>query len=220
LGTPHARIVDSIRTENCTTIIMEFIEGINCEAEPTAEHLYIAAEKIGAIYDKSKMNMCHVDKAVAEKYTITKKIIADYIKLINEHYDMPPMDLLIDYIFEKYQDRTLFVNHNDMQFKNFIYNDDINFIDWECANISPFFTDLHSLISRAGEVDADINEIKKRYCQFSQISAIDDEDIDIAGIITSVGMIYDVFEFDCPVEWADDSYNKLLCLIQKFNFQK
>jgi thiamine kinase-like enzyme len=131
---------------------------------------------------------------------------------------MPPMDLLIDYIFEKYKDRTLFVNHGDIQFQNFIYNNDINIIDWECANISPFFTDLFSLINHASEVDADINEIKRRYCQFSQMSSIDDEDIQIADIIKNIDEIYGVLVFDCPIEWADNSYNRLLHFIQNFKF--
>jgi hypothetical protein len=219
LEIPHARIIDSSKNEKYTTIIMEFIDGINCQDEPKAEYLYIAAEKIGEIYNKSKMNMTRLDKSVVEKYTITKEIILDYIKVISMRYDMPPMDSLINYIFEKYQNRTLFVNHGDMYFKNFIYNDDLHLIDWN-SQISPFFTDLCALIWQASEVDADIDEIKKRYYKFAQISSINDEDIDIAEIIANIGEMYTFLVNNCPIEWVEGTYNGLQHLIQDFNYHK
>jgi hypothetical protein len=215
----HPRIIGSNQNEKCSTIIMEYIDGINCGNEPKAEYLYIAAEKIGAVYNKSKINMTRLDKGVMEKYTINKKIILNYIRVISEHYSIPPMDLLIDYIFEKYENRTLFVCHGDMYFKNFIYNDDLHFIDWS-SRITPFFIDLCALIWQAGEVDADIDEIKRRYCQFSQINSIDNEDIHIAEIINNIGEIYTFLVNDCPIEWAEGSYNGLLHCIQNFNFLK
>lgn len=206
LEIPHARIIDSSKNEKCTTITMEFINGINCEDEPKAEYLYIAAEKIGTIYNTSKMNMTRLDRRVVEKYTINKKVILDYIKVISMRYDMPPMNSLIDYIFEKYQNRTLFVNHGDMYFKNFIYNDDLHLIDWS-TRISPFFTDLCALIQQASEVEADIDEIKKRYYQYAQIDSINDEDIDIAEIIANIGEMYTFLVNNCPTEWVEGTYD-------------
>ncbi len=219
LEIPHARIIDSSKNEKCTTIIMEFIDGINCKDEPKEEYLYIAAEKIGEIYNKSKMNMTRLDKRVVEKYTITKETILDYIKVISKDYNMPSMDSLINYIFEKYQNRPIFVNHGDMYFKNFIYNDDLHLIDWN-SKISPFFTDLCALIQQASEVDADIDEIKKRYYKFTQISSINDEDIDIAEIIANIGEMYTFLVNNCPIEWLESTYNGLQHLIQDFNYHK
>jgi len=74
--------------------------------------------------------MARLDKRVVEKYTINKEVILHYIKVISMCYDMPSMDSLIDHIFEKYKNQTPFVNHGDMYFKNFIYNDDLHLIDW------------------------------------------------------------------------------------------
>lgn len=219
LEIPHPRIIDSSRNEKSTTIIMEFIEGINCQDEPKAEYLYMAAEKIGAIYSKSKENMTRLDKSVVEKYTISKEVILQSIKVISMCYDMPPMDSLIDYIFEKYKDRTPFVSHGDMYFKNFIYNDDLHLIDWS-SQISPFFIDLCALICQANEVDADIDEIKKRYYQFAQISSINDEDIKIAEIITNIGEMHAFLVNHCPIEWVEGTYYGLKRLIQDFNYHK
>ena len=219
LEIPHARIIESSKNDKCTTIIVDFINGINCEDEPKAEYLYIAAEKIGAIYNKSKINLTRLDKSIVEKYTINQKKILDYIKIISMHYDLPPMHSLIDYIFEKYQNRTLFVTHGDMYFKNFIYNDDLHLIDWN-TRISPFFTDLCALIQQASEVEADIDEIKKRYYQFAQINSVNDEDIDIAAIITNIGEMYTFMVNNCPTEWVEDTYNGLQHLIQSFCYHK
>jgi tRNA A-37 threonylcarbamoyl transferase component Bud32 len=219
LEIPHPRIIDSSKNEKSITIIMEFINGINCQDEPKAEYLYIAAEKIGEIYFKSKKNMARLDKSVVEKYTINKEVILHYIKVISMRYDMPSMDLLIDYIFEKYKNRTPFVNHGDMYFKNFIYNDDLHLIDWS-SQISPFFTDLCALICQANEVDADIDEIKKRYCEFAQISSINDEDIEIAEIIVNIEEMHSFLVNYCPIEWVEGTYDGLQRLIQDFNYHK
>ena len=138
LEIPHARIIESVQNEQSTTYIMDFIDGIHCEDEPKAEYLYIAAEKLGTIYHKSKMNMNRLSKDIIKKYTLTEENIFDYIKVINQYYEMPPMDSMIHYIFEKYRNRTHFVTHGDVQFKNFIYNDDLHLIDWS-GQIDPFF---------------------------------------------------------------------------------
>ncbi len=196
---------------------MEFIDGINCGDEPQAKFLYIAAEKIGAIYHKSKINMTQIDNSVVKKYTLTKEKILYYIKIINTHFNLPPIEALVNYIFEKYHDRTLFVNHHDMQFKNLIYNDDLHIIDWGGC-IQTFFSDLYRLIQQADEVDADVEEIKKRYLEYSKIRFITDEDICIGGIIACIKAIFELLIFDCPVEWAVDSYNELQRLIQKVDF--
>lgn len=216
LEIPHARIIDSIQNEKCTTYVMDYINGINCADEPKAEYLYIAAEKIGAIYYKSKMNMARIDKGVVRKYTLTKEKIFDYIKVINKYFYLPLMDSLIEYIFDKYQDQTMFVNHHDMQFKNFIYNDDLHIIDWG-GHIHPFFSDLQRLMQQADEVDADMAEIKRRYIKFSQISAIKDEDIIIGGIIDGIVAVFGLLAFDCPIEWAEGSYNELQEFIRLLN---
>lgn len=218
LEIPHTRIVESNQNEKCTTFIMEFIDGINCENKPNADYLYIAAEKIGEVYIKSKANMFRLDKNIVDKYTINKEKILSYINVINKHYDMPPMDLLIDYIFKKYQNHTVFANHGDMQFKNFIYNDDLHLIDWG-VRISPFFTDLHNLITQAHGVGADTDKIIKQYCKFSKIGSISDEDIYIGGIIGSIQAVFELLIFDCPIEWVEGSYNELQCLTKKFDFR-
>lgn len=217
LEIPHAQIINSIQNEKCTTYVMDFIDGINCEDEPKAEYLYIAAEKIGAIYDKSKMNMNRLNKGIIEKYTLTKEKMFEYIKLINKYYNMMPIDSIINYIFEKYQNQTQFVTHGDIQFKNFIYNDDLHLIDWS-GQIAPFFSDFYSLISQAHKVNADIDEIKKRYLEFSKISYISDEDILIGGIINAIKAIFTLLIFDCPIEWIESSYNELQDLISLLNF--
>jgi len=218
LEIPHPRIIYSNQNEKCTTIIMEYIDGRNCEDEPKAKYLYLAAEKLGTIYNKSKMNMNRLDKSIIEKYSLTKEKILDYIKIINTNFHLPPMDSLIDYIFEKYQDRTVFVNHYDIQFKNFIYNDDLHLIDWDNVKIQPFFSDLPSLIGEAYKVGADINEIKKRYLQFAQISSISDEDIKIGSLIGVILGVFSLLIFDCPLEWIEGSYNELQDLVLSFDF--
>ena len=215
LEIPCAQIIDSNQNEKYATFIIDFIDGIECENEPKAEYLYTAAEKIGTIYSNSKINIHHLNENIVKKYSINKKVIFEYIKIINKHYSIPSIDSLIEYIFTKYQNKTFFVNHGDVQFKNFIYNDDLHFIDWECARISPFFSDLEALISQANVVNADINEIKKRYLKFSQLNSITDEDIYIGGIISSIKAVFELLIFDCPVEWIEDSYNGLLNLINK-----
>jgi len=212
LEIPHAWIIDSRYDENSTTFIMEYIDGINCENEPKAEYLYIAAEKFGEIYTKSKTNIARLDKNIIDKYTLCKNQILNYIDVIKNHYDLPPMDSLIDYIFIKYQNHDVFVNHGDVQFKNFIFNNNLHIIDWN-VKISPFFTDLHSLIEQANAVNAD--EIIKRYCKFSLIKSISDEDIFIGGIIGSIQAVFELLIYDCPVEWVNDSYTGLLHLISK-----
>jgi len=192
LEIPHTRIIDSFKNEKSTTYVMKFIDGINCENEPKAEYLYIAAEKIGELYNK-------------------------HIKVISKHINLQPIDSLIDYIFGKYQNRTNFVNHGDIQFKNFIYNDDLHLIDWG-GQIHPFSSDLQSLIAQADEVNADVEEIKKRYIKFSKTSSISDEDIVIGGIINGIEAIFSLLIFDCPIEWTKVSCNELQDLIQKINF--
>jgi hypothetical protein len=148
LEIPHPKIVDSIQNEKSTTFIMDCIEGINCGGEPKAKYLYIAAEKIGTIYNKSKMNISQLEKDIVEKYTLNKEKILEYIKVISKYYKMPTMDSLIDYIFEKYKNKIIFVNHHDMQFKNFIYNGDLHLIDWDNVKIHPFYSDLYSLYNK------------------------------------------------------------------------
>lgn len=106
-----------------------------------------------------------------------------------------------------------------MYFKNFIYNDDLHLIDWS-SQISPFFTDLCALICQANEVDADIDEIKKRYYQFAQISPLNDEDIEIAEIITNIGEMYAFLVNNCPIEWVEGTYDGLQRLIRDFNYHK
>lgn len=218
LEIPHARIIDSIQNEKCTIFVMDYIYGIECEDEPKAEYLYIAAEKLGTIYNKSKINMALLDKGIVKKYTLCKERILEFAKVISKYYSMPLMDSIIDYIFNKYQNRTIFVNHHDIQFKNFIYNGDLHLIDWDCVKIHPFFSDLYSLIQQAYQVNADIDEIKKRYLKFSQISSITDEDIYIGGIIGSIKAVFELLIFDCPVEWIENSYNELQHLIDKLDF--
>ena len=216
LEIPHARVIDSIKNGKSTTIIMEFINGINCENEPKAEYLYIAAEKIGALYYKSKININRLDKDVLRKYILTKEKALNYIDIINKHCNLPPMESLIHYIFKEYENKTMFVDHGDIQFKNFIYNDDLHLIDWD-GQIHPFFSDLHSLISLASEVDADIDEIKKRYLKFSKINSISNEDIIIGGIINGIIAVFSLLIFDCPIEWIVDSYNGLQYQIMLLN---
>ena len=212
LGIPHAKLIESTQNEACTTYIMEFINGINCEDKPKAEYLYLAAEKIGSMYHKSIMNISNINKDVTEKYIITKEKIIGYIDIIKEHYKLPEMIQLLDYIFEKNRNRNIFVNHHDMHFKNFIYNDDLHIIDW-CGRIHPFFSDLYSLLAQADEVNADKNVIMKRYLEFSKINYISEEDIIIGGIICSIIAMFELLIFNCPIEWTEDSYNTLKNLI-------
>ena len=214
LEIPHPQIVDSVKNEESTTIIMEYIDGINCEAEPKAEYLYLAAEKLGTIYNKSKMNMKRLDKCILEKYTLTKEKVLNQIKVIGEHFTLPPVDSIIDYICEKYPDPAIFVKHGDLQFKNFIYNGDLHLIDWDNVHISPF-NDVSALIWHAGEIGANIDEIKKRYCQFAQISSINDEDMKLRSIISIIGEVFTFLIYDCS-EWLEDSYNELQDLIKSF----
>ena len=219
LEIPHARIIESAQNKQSTTYIMEYIDGINCEDEPKAEYLYITAEKLGTIYHQSKMNMNRLNKDIIKKYTLTEENIFDYIKVINHYYEMPPMDSMIHYIFEKYRSRTRFVTHGDVQFKNFIYNDDLHLIDWS-GQIDPFFSDLHSLVTQAHEVNADIAEIKRRFLKFSQFGSIDDEDILIGGIIGAIKGFFNLLIFDCPIEWIEDSYHGSLNLISLLDYRK
>lgn len=218
LEIPHVRIIDGSQNEKCTTFVMDFINGIDCAREPKAEYLFMAAKKIGAVYAKSKMNMERLDKKIRDKYTLSKEKILEYVKVISKSYNMPRMDFLIDYIYEKYQYRTVFATHGDMQFKNFIYNNELHLIDWG-VRISPFFSDLYTLIAQADRVGADTDEIKKRYCESSQIGSICDEDIFIGGIIGCIQAVFELLVFDCPIEWTDNSYNELQYLIQKLDFR-
>ena len=164
------------------------------------------------------MNMERLDKKIRDKYTLSKEKILEYVKVINKFYDMSRMDFLIEYIYEKYQYRTVFAAHGDMQFKNFIYNNELHLIDWG-VRISPFFSDLYTLMAQASRVGADTNEIKKRYCESSQIGSISDEDIFIGGIIGCIQAVFVLLVFDCPIEWTDNSYNELQYLIQKLDFR-
>ena len=84
----------------------------------------------------------------------------------------------------------------------------------------PFFSDLHSLVTQAHEVNADIAEIKRRYLKFSQISSIDDEDILIGGIIGAIKGFFNLLIFDCPIEWIEDSYPWLLNRISLLDYRK
>lgn len=219
LEIPHARIVDSIQNEECTTYIMDFIEGINCVDEPKAEYLYLAAEKIGTVYRKSIMNINRVNRDMIEKYTLTEEKMSDYIKVIKKYYDMPSIESMNNYIFEKYRNRPTFVNHGDVQFKNFIYNDDLHLIDWS-GQITPFFSDLGALIGQAQRVNADAEEIKKRYLKFSQIGYVTDEDLLVAGIVGSVVGLFNLLIFDCPTEWIENSYHELMNLIPLLDINK
>jgi len=214
LEIPHSRIVDRTQNEESTTFIMEFIDGTPCESEPKAECLYFAAEKIGAIYDQSKKKIARIDQAIMRKYTLTKETILEYINVINKYYAELQLDQFIDRIFENQQGKSMFVNHGDMQIKNFICNDDLHIIDWGDARISSFFTDLYSLLSVADELNADADEIKRRFKKFSQIDSITDEDIYIGGLIGSIVAIFQLLIYDCPTEWIEDSYNSLQKLIR------
>jgi thiamine kinase-like enzyme len=108
------------------------------------------------------------------------------------------------------------VNHGDMYFKNFIANDNLHLIDWN-VRISPFFTDLYCLTAQAHEVNADTDEIIKRFCKYSQLQTISKEDIYIGGIISSIQAVFELLIFDCPIEWAEDSYNELQSLIKSLS---
>jgi len=222
LEIPHVQIIGSAQTEKSVTFVMDFIDGIVCEDAPKAEHLYMAAEKAGTIYKKSKENMSCADKDIIEKYKLSKEKIIDHTEKINKRFNMPPINLTIDYIYEKYKSRTIFVNHFDMHFKNFILNDDLHLIDWASMRISPFFTDLYLLLSQADEVGADADEIKKRYLSFAQINHIDDEDIYIGGIIWNIVIIRELLDLvsidNFPIEWAEDHYNDLQNLLKLLNF--
>ncbi|MDR2571524.1 MAG: phosphotransferase [Oscillospiraceae bacterium] len=220
LGIPHPRIIESSKDDKNTTFIMEFIDGINCEDEPKAVHLYIAAEKLGEIYKKSIKYMNRLDKAIVEKYSITRKVILGYIKVIRQHYDLPPTDAIIDYIFNKYQNRAPFVNHGDMQFKNFICNDDLRLIDWDDSSISPFNRDLCTLMWQANEIGADINEIKNRYYESAKINDIAEEEFHIAGVIEEIIMLHIIITINESDEWAEDTYNNLQGLLKDFSYHK
>lgn len=216
LEIPHAKIIKSSREREYTSYVMDFIEGVNCADEPKAEYLYAAAEKAGEIYYLSKMNMTRVDKSIAEKYTLTKEKVIDYIKIINTCFHLPAMDLIVEHIFQKYQKHFMFVNHHDMQFRNFISNDDLHIIDWG-GYIHPFFSDLYQLIQQADEVNADSDEIKRRYLTFSKIKAVSDEDIAIGGIIYGIVAVFRLLAFGCPIDWAKESYNELQKLVLLWN---
>ena len=216
LNIPHPRIINHTRNDKSTTFLMEFINGINCENEPKIEYLYIAAEKIGIIHNKSIQNFNQLDKNVVEKYILNKEKIFSYIEIINRHFKVPQINTLIEYIFRKTESQKMFVNHHDIQFKNFIYNYDLHLIDWDNVKIHPFYSDLYSLFQLANEVNADIEEIKKRYLRLSQISSITEEDIYIGGIINSIIAVFELIIFDCPIEWINDSYNDLVKLIKLF----
>ena len=218
LKIPHPRIIDNTQNDKNTKYIMEYINGINCEEEPKEGYLYIAAEKIGEIYLKSKQNLNQLPISIVEKYDLSKSKILNYIEIINKYFELPSINSLIEYIFEKSKNQTIFVNHHDIQFKNFIYKDDLYLIDWDNVRIHPFYSDLYSLIELAHEVNADIEKIKNCYLKTSQISSITDEDIYIGGIIGSIKGVFELIIFDCPAEWIEDSYNGLIEQVKKFKF--
>ena len=224
LGIPHVEIVENTCNSDANIFIMEYVSGIICEEAPLAIYLYKAAEKAGEIYDKSRGNMSFADKNVALKYTLSKEKIYSHIEAASSFFDVEAVYSVIDYIFEKYKGRPLFVNHFDMHLKNFIYNDDVVLIDWATTQISPFYTDLYVLLTQAKDVGASFNEIKERYKKSAQIEVLNDEDIHIGGVIWNIVNIHWLLELigsdDVPFrEWAEKLYNDLKRLIQLLNMR-
>jgi Phosphotransferase enzyme family. len=224
LGISHVEIIENTSNSDANIFIMEYVSGIVCEEAPLAIHLYKAAEKAGEIYNKSTGNMSLADKNITLKYTLNKEKIYSHIEAASSFFDMEEVYSVIDYIFERYKGRPLFVNHFDMHLKNFIYNDDLVLIDWATMQISPFYTDLYVLLTQAKDVGASVDEIKARYKNHSQIEVLDDEDIHIGGIIWSIVNIHWLLELigsdDVPFcEWAEELYNDLKRLIQLLNMR-
>jgi hypothetical protein len=212
----HPRILESASDENCVSFIMEYIDGINCADEPKAAYLYKAAEKAGILYATSKTGLAAVDVGVADKYMLTKEKVLSYIQVMERQIHMPSLDSLIERIFDCCKNRIPFVNHGDMQLKNFIYDGDIHLIDWDCVKIHPFFSDLYNLIAQAREIDADPEEIITRYKASAQIDAISDTDVIMGGIIGSIVSLFDLIVYDCPTQWIDDTRNDLNRLVNSF----
>jgi hypothetical protein len=212
----HPRIIESTDNENGVSFIMEYIDGINCADEPKAVYLYKAAEKAGLLYAKSKKGLAFVDAGIADKYLLTKEKILSYIKVMERQTSIPPLDRLIERIFDNCKNRLPFVNHGDMQFKNFIYDGDIHLIDWDCVKIHPFYSDLYSLLAQARQIDADPEEVISRYKASAQLDAISDADIIMGGIIGSIVSLFDLIISDCPTQWIDDTRNELTQLAQSF----
>jgi hypothetical protein len=212
----HPRIIEGTNNEKCVSFIMEYMDGINCADEPKAEHVYKAAEKAGMLYAKSKKGLAAVDADVANKYSLTKEKILSYIQVIEQQTSIPSLDRLIERIFDSCKNRIPFVNHGDMQFKNFIYDGDIHLIDWDGVKIHPFFSDLYSLLEQARQIDADTEEVISRYKTSAQINAISDADIIMGGIIGSIVSLFDLIIYDCPTQWIDGTRNDLNQLAYSF----
>jgi len=224
LGIPHVNIIESTGNSDENIFIMEYLKGVTCEDAPKAIYLYKAAEKAGEIYDKSRENMLFADKNIVDKYTLKKEKIYNHIKATSNFFDMGAIYPVVDYIFERYKTRPLFVNHFDMHLKNFIYDDDLFLIDWATTQISPFYTDLYVLLTQAKDVGANPDEIKIRYKNSAQIETLNDEDIHIGGIIWNIVNMHWLLELigsdDVPFrEWARELYNDLQRLVQLLNIQ-
>jgi hypothetical protein len=212
----HPRIIESTSDESRVSFIMEYIAGINCADEPKAAHLYKAAEKAGMLYAKSKKGLAAVEAGIADKYWLTKEKVLSYIQVMERQISLPSLDRLVERIFDSCKNRIPFVNHGDMQLKNFIYDGDIHLIDWDCVKIHPFFSDLYNLIAQAREIDADPEEVIRRYKASAQMDAIREADVIMGGIIGSIVSLFDLIVYDCPPEWVDDTRNELNRLVRLF----
>lgn len=208
----HTAVIASERTARGSRFVQAFIDGITCSEAPTAQHLYDAATKAGAIYRCSIENMHRISPDILHKYLLTEEKMLAYVEAFPPELDGSIFVNFIHHIYEKYKGYPLFLNHFDLHFQNLIATDkDLVIIDWAASQLCPFYADLYVLLCQADEVLADAHIIVENYRKAAGISSITRKEILEGTICWCLPTIYQLLALQCTsdipfYQWAMDQY--------------
>lgn len=223
IGVEHIPI---LKTQYCidkSIMHLEYIDGITCSDNPKAEYLYKAAKKAGNLYAVSSNCIDLLDNNIFHKYNLTKEKLLKHLDVMSGFYETKRLYFLVEKIYDKYENKTCFINHFDMHMKNFIVSDkEFYLIDWATTQITPFYTDLYQLMfEEASDVSADTDLILLEYKKAAGIKSITRCEILEAGIcwnITVISWLLDLIGSDTVPfkEWADEQYNQLIMHVNEY----